>query len=178
MISAYFTTAKLFKALSLLAIIISLLLLLFLRTKAVFFGLAVVVCITFVIFMCTRIKLLSKPKLNIFISISICLIIANVFFLLILKPIITKGVNYNSEIILDKVQNKIELDNERLVLWEKSLEMFKKHPIIGVGAGNWQIYFPDATLKGLWRAEDLNYTFQRPHNDFLWVLCASGAGES
>ena len=169
-----FTTTKIFKLLSLLAIIISLLTLLFLHTKAVFLGLAIVVCIGFVIFIYTKIKFLDNVKLNIVISIGVCLIIANAFFLLALKPIISKGVNYNSEIISDKVQNKVELDNERLVLWQKSVEIFKKYPIIGVGAGNWQIYFPDATLTGLWRAEDLNYTFQRPHNDFLWILSEYG----
>lgn len=40
--------------------------------------------------------------------------------------------------------------------------------------GNWQIQFPNATLNGIWRAEDLNYTFQRPHNDFLWILSETG----
>ena len=40
--------------------------------------------------------------------------------------------------------------------------------------GNWQVHLPDATLSGLWRGEDLNYTFQRPHNDFLWILSETG----
>jgi tetratricopeptide (TPR) repeat protein len=66
-----------------------------------------------------------------------------------------------------------ELDNERLTLWQKTYEMVRKHPG-GVGMGNWQVYFPDATLKGLWRAEDLNFTFQRPHNDLLWILSETG----
>jgi tetratricopeptide (TPR) repeat protein len=46
--------------------------------------------------------------------------------------------------------------------------------VLGVGAGNWQIDFPDQALSGLWRAEDLNFTFQRPHNDFLWILSETG----
>jgi tetratricopeptide (TPR) repeat protein len=60
------------------------------------------------------------------------------------------------------------------MLWKKSYDMVRKHPVYGVGMGNWQIHFPDATLTGLWRAEDLNFTFQRPHNDLLWILTETG----
>jgi tetratricopeptide (TPR) repeat protein len=61
-----------------------------------------------------------------------------------------------------------------LTLWSKTYQMIGKYPAVGVGMGNWQIYFPDATLKGIWRAEDLNFTFQRPHNDLLWILSETG----
>jgi tetratricopeptide (TPR) repeat protein len=70
--------------------------------------------------------------------------------------------------------NKKELDNERLELWDKTYYIIKQHPLLGVGMGNWQIHFPDATLKGMYRAEDLNYTFQRPHNDVLWIIAETG----
>jgi O-antigen ligase len=65
---------------------------------------------------------------------------------------------------------------ERLGLWENSWEMMKEHPVLGVGAGNWQVYFPKYGLDKFSMKEVKNgiTTFQRPHNDFLWVLCEMG----
>ena len=59
----------------------------------------------------------------------------------------------------------------RIMLWENSYEMFKEHPFMGVGAGNWQIYFPKYGIGKF--AEQVAYGithYQRPHNDFFWVL--------
>jgi O-antigen ligase len=63
----------------------------------------------------------------------------------------------------------------RLQVWKNSLLMSREFPW-GVGAGNWQIFFPKYGLSGF----DLDgiknglITFQRPHNDFIWVLCELG----
>jgi tetratricopeptide (TPR) repeat protein len=73
--------------------------------------------------------------------------------------------------------NLIDYDKtgmERIRIWDKTYYMINNHPVLGVGDGNWQIFFPDANLYGLWRVEDLNVTFQRPHNDFLWILSETG----
>lgn len=64
----------------------------------------------------------------------------------------------------------------RILFWENSLEMAKEHPILGVGLGNWQILFPKY---GLNRFDDYatangESTLQRPHNDFIWILCETG----
>jgi tetratricopeptide (TPR) repeat protein len=48
------------------------------------------------------------------------------------------------------------------------------HPTVGVGANNWQIYFPSNVLPDIYPIRDLNVTFQRPHNDFLWILSEYG----
>ena len=66
------------------------------------------------------------------------------------------------------------IDEERLQLWKKSYHLIDNSPVVGTGPGNWQVFFPDATLTGIWRAEDLNFTFQRPHNDLLWILSETG----
>jgi O-antigen ligase len=65
---------------------------------------------------------------------------------------------------------------ERLGLWENSWEMTKEHPVLGVGAGNWQVHFPKYGLNKFSMKDVKNgiTTFQRPHNDFLWVLCEMG----
>jgi O-antigen ligase len=146
-------------------------LLLLLQTKAVWIG-CLVSAFTFV---CITFYKRSKFTFNLKISIFVIVILANIFFIFLLPKIIHRAIDFNlAREKENSVTQKKELDQERLVLWDKTYAMFKQHPAIGVGAGNWQIYFPNATLNGLWRAEDLNYTFQRPHNDMLWVLSETG----
>lgn len=67
---------------------------------------------------------------------------------------------------------------ERLGLWNNSKEMIREHGVMGVGAGNWQVYFPKYGMDKFAEAEVKNgiTTFQRPHNDFLWVFCEMGIG--
>ncbi|MBA3706120.1 MAG: O-antigen ligase family protein [Bacteroidetes bacterium] len=65
---------------------------------------------------------------------------------------------------------------ERLALWKNSENMIKENFLLGVGAGNWQINFPKYGL-GKFQVEEVKMgltTFQRPHNDFLWVFCEMG----
>lgn len=67
---------------------------------------------------------------------------------------------------------------ERILLWNNTLEMIKENGFMGVGAGNWQIYFPkyglEAFLKTNYLVSDGYTTFQRPHNDFLWIASELG----
>jgi len=65
--------------------------------------------------------------------------------------------------------------HQRLVIWKNSLLIAKDHPLIGVGIGNWQIEFPKYGLREM--SESVlqgEVHFQRPHNDFLWVMCETG----
>lgn len=64
--------------------------------------------------------------------------------------------------------------DERLRLWEKTLQMIADHPIGGVGLGNWKIMLPRYGAAGL-RSESGEIHFVRPHNDFLWVFAETGA---
>jgi len=68
--------------------------------------------------------------------------------------------------------------NERILLWKKSFLMIKENPLLGVGPGQWKIMLPkygriekklpepDGTMSEVW--------FQRPHNDYIWVLSETG----
>lgn len=162
----------LWRVFSILAIFLSIVSLLIIKTKAVWIGLTLTMVFFGLLFITRKLKL----KLNFFLSLIICMIVANLFFLYIVPKGIDKGMTHNSAITnaSSPEEKAKELDNERLTLWLKTYDMIKKHPVLGVGLGNWQIYFPDATLKGIWRAEDLNFTFQRPHNDLLWILSETG----
>lgn len=63
--------------------------------------------------------------------------------------------------------------DERVMLWKGTLRMIWNEPYGGVGAGNWKIMFP-AYGSDIWRARQGMVQFQRPHNDYLWVLSETG----
>lgn len=63
---------------------------------------------------------------------------------------------------------------ERRLIWLKTADMVKDHPIMGVGAGNWKLLFPAYGLEGSYRMQDQHVVFTRVHNDFLEVLVELG----
>ena len=66
---------------------------------------------------------------------------------------------------------------ERIALWRKSIQMIKDNPFFGVGPGQWKIVLPNyGKIERIWESEQgLNEVFfQRPHNDYLWVLSEVG----
>jgi hypothetical protein len=62
---------------------------------------------------------------------------------------------------------------ERLAMWGNSLAMFSDYPLLGVGAGNWKLISPAYGPIAARQVTD-NTMFQRPHNDYLWILSESG----
>jgi len=58
---------------------------------------------------------------------------------------------------------------ERRVLWQKSLQLIKDYPLLGVGNGNWKLMYTRYSVTGLRRAETEDIQFVRPHNDYLWI---------
>ncbi len=159
------------KYIAITCIVLNLAIIGLIQTKAVWIALAVSFLLFAGFFLYTKLKISFPLKWTLIISI----ILVNAFFMFIQPQIIKRGLSYNqSQIDPEKFSGKKELDNERLELWDKTYDMIKDHPLIGVGSGNWQIHFPNATLKGMYRAEDLNFTFQRPHNDILWTISETG----
>ncbi|MBR2194319.1 MAG: O-antigen ligase family protein [Salinivirgaceae bacterium] len=63
----------------------------------------------------------------------------------------------------------------RKLVWGKTLEMVKDHPILGAGPGQWQIELPKYGLDEFGaKLRDGSLTFQRPHNDYLWFASEVG----
>ena len=151
---------------AILTLAFTLLALLLLKTKAVWAGILVGACVAGLLRILLSIRL--KAKYGLLLGVMLCLLCANVFFLGVLRPVIKKA------LAVDAVESSSVLDRERLTVWDKTYDMIGKKPLLGTGMGNWQVFFPDATLSGLWRVEDMNVTFQRPHNDFLWILSETG----
>lgn len=67
-----------------------------------------------------------------------------------------------------------ETIRERLAIWHRTAHMIHENNLLtGVGAGHWRLHFPAQGLEGL-RADQGEVNFQRPHNDYLWVLSETG----
>jgi len=64
----------------------------------------------------------------------------------------------------------------RTKFWNNSIAMWKEKPLLGVGFGNWQVEFPKYGLDKMNTFSIANgtETLQRPHNDFLNILCENG----
>lgn len=167
---------KQWRVLAVAALILNLILLLFLRTKAVWLGLSVTAVVALFLYAFLSDSTKVKPKIDLPVLILLITLTFNVFFFNLLQPLIQKSIDYTSQLDANRSVSAgtVKLEEERLILWDKTYEIFKQDKFSGIGMGNWQIQFPKASLTGLWRAEDLNYTFQRPHNDFLWILSETG----
>ena len=63
----------------------------------------------------------------------------------------------------------------RKIIWSKTIDMMKEHPLIGVGPGQWQILIPKFGVDEFGeQLREGSQTFQRPHNDYLWFAAESG----
>ncbi len=161
------------KLFSLIAILLSLLLIIFLRTKAVWLAIAGATLLFLMLVVFKKTIKTVPGKKTVVGLIVILMLLANFLFLFLLPRLLEKAADENAD-KNNLITRVLRVDEERLALWNKTYYVFKKHALLGTGLGNWQVQFPDATLSGLYRAEDLNYTFQRPHNDFLWILSETG----
>ncbi|MBL4578425.1 MAG: O-antigen ligase family protein [Flavobacteriales bacterium] len=63
----------------------------------------------------------------------------------------------------------------RLILWQKSMMMVQEQPLLGIGIGNWKLNLPKQGLEGFpHKANTGILHFQRPHNDYLWIMAETG----
>lgn len=174
LLMAYFRLTNPWKIIALLALILSVFLIALLKTKAVWIGSFITLLLYFFFY------ILRHPikKLNIKTTSLIILIVifTNLIFMFGLRPFIQQTINPTELNITTSLLKKetFKLEEERLVLWDKTYSLLEDHLLRGVGPGNWQIHLPNSTLNNLWRGDELNYTFQRPHNDFLWILSETG----
>lgn len=153
-------TTKLIKYLYILLIIILFTLLIFIQTKAVL--LAILLGLGIGIWALLN-QLNFSPKIK-----------YSIIFILVFGILISVFLLKNKLTLLSNNDTIIE----RTLLWQNTWQMIKENPISGVGAGNWQIYFPKYGLQNFTQTNylisDGYTTFQRPHNDFLWIWSELG----
>lgn len=63
---------------------------------------------------------------------------------------------------------------ERHALWNTTFRLVDEHPALGVGAGNWKVCYPEVSTRDIFSVDVLDFTFVRPHNDYLRMLSETG----
>ncbi|MDA3853109.1 MAG: O-antigen ligase family protein, partial [Bacteroidales bacterium] len=118
---------------------------------------------------------IKKPRFKsqlIFVLLFLGVLNISTFF--ILPKIIELGIQKTESTPKDNWVIDTRSPKERLLIWSKTYSLIKEYPFLGVGANNWQICFPQNTLPHIKRVRKANTNFQRPHNDFLWILSEYG----
>ena len=130
-----------------------------LKSRAVLLSVLVAACFFGVMFLIHKgNRGSSKPAKAIIIVTSIVFVYA--FLTVGLRWFAVRSVPHSSE--KSEIETKIMSTSsllERCLLWDKTYRIIDKHPVAGCGVGNWQIHFPDAGLKGLYRADVWNVNF-------------------
>lgn len=166
-----FSSGRFLKFFSIAAIALNIIMFYLLQTRAVWLACGITTALFFAFYFLRnlKIKLNTIPRYIATFSIITIVILSFLFilpktveFLLAKENVLASGegaVNLYSGVL-------------RLQAWEKTFRMFYDYLWLGVGGGNWQIYITNYQMVKLW--EDTNMAFQRPHNDFLWVLSEKG----
>ena len=78
------------------------------------------------------------------------------------------SVSFYKPIQVGSIQTRIELA-------KSTIEVIKDNPLIGVGAGNWKVSFPEYGLDQFAREVQLGkVNYQRAHNDWLQLFAENG----
>lgn len=62
---------------------------------------------------------------------------------------------------------------DRLGLWTKTLNLWIDNPVLGSGTASWKVEILSAGNEGLTSENNVVF-YQRPHNDWLWLLFENG----
>jgi O-antigen ligase len=168
--SIYFLK-KLWKSLSYLAALSSLLVIVVLMTRSVWLGLIISSIISAVVYLGFIRKHLqsqqfSKNQILLFTSVG--------FGIIVLFGIISLQFDYG-QTVKKRIENTFKLSDtsimSRLEIWGKTMNVVKESPIIGVGSGNWKI---EILKYDVVRYRDGWVVPRRAHNDYLTVLTETG----
>lgn len=166
---AYFKLENNWRKATMLLFPLTILLIIYLKTRSVYLGMAMVATI----FLFNKLKQKLRPtSASLLSKVSIAVIFLGLLGFLFLWQ--------SNQLVpllhASKIDQLWQSDTgyERLMLWEKTACVIRESPIWGVGAGNWQIEYPNCNVHGLYAVEVDFTTFQRPHNDWLWAWAETG----
>ncbi len=158
------------KKLSFIAALASILLIIVLMTRSVWLALFVSTVFSVVVFIFSDLKKIINKKIKpVIISIGVVIGIALAVFIIINIVDTKKNIKHHLEEATDFSSGNTY---HRLHLWNKTLSLIKESPFLGVGAGNWKI---NIAKKGTSISDKDNWkNAVRPHSDYLWVLSETG----
>lgn len=161
---------KIWKKASVTGALLTLLLIGFLMTRAIWAGFFVSLCITLLLYLFYGSKKMFTNKFKIVIS-TFAVILGLVFFVIIFISVTDKDKTIKKHIV-NAANVKEGNTFHRLNLWKKSFSLAQKNPLLGVGAGNWRIEILQYDLQ-IETAEGRTMP-DRAHNDYLQVLVENG----
>ncbi|MCK4358036.1 MAG: O-antigen ligase family protein [Candidatus Cloacimonetes bacterium] len=167
----YFTFSKKWLIISLISICFSFFIITIIKARsvwvAILFSLFIQVLVIFVFKKKIYFRKVLFPKKFIPLSLSIIAIV--VFAFLSPNLIEIRDSSEKSSHMGRKDITAIGTFKYRLQAWEKTVQMIKEYPLLGVGVGNWKIMLPKYGVTGM-KTEKGAYQYIRPHNDFFWVF--------
>jgi len=165
---------KIVKAISVTYFSVATILVIILKSRAALFGLLVAVIVFLIIYIAHKRNAACsfKARTSVFCVLVLITYLSFTFILRLTTHYSIPVANEKNEI--EKSFLRTSSLSERFLVWGKSYNIVDKHPMNGCGIGNWKIAFPDAGLKGLYRADVWNITFIYPHNEFIETLSEGG----
>ena len=167
----YLKEQRHWRILVILSIILQLSIIGLLRTRTIYFS-CLVSLLVYILLLFLKIKNISPRRI---LLLSVTLSIIATFFLVGILPKIfewytTLSIQSNN---IEYISDTGTL-SERVLVWNKTFELIKDNLFFGVGIGNWKVTIGQYSLPEIYKVQDLNVIFQRPHNEFIRLLSEGG----
>ncbi len=147
-----------------------LILILMLRTRAVWVGLIAAAFVAGIIMIVSAKSFMLSARWRNIIIVSMFAGIAGIFVLFNLGDASDEfSVAGRMRSIFD-TQSRHNI--HRLFIWNASLEIIQEVPLTGIGSGNWLLHIPKHFHRNFEHLEALGW--RQPHNDFLWIAAEKG----
>lgn len=162
------------KIISVISIASNLLIIFLVQSRSVWLTIVVSTVVTIFVagFFSRQLTISKKAFLKGFLLIILLLVVVSaIFSLLYLK---SDSIDFIADRIQSVTSTKHPLNIERILMWKKSLQAMEDDLILGHGSGNWRVVFTSYGLENLTPRSFKKVHFQRPHNDYIWVLFETG----
>ncbi|MBR4392042.1 MAG: O-antigen ligase family protein [Bacteroidales bacterium] len=166
--------SKLLKAIPLVLFALSVTVIILLKSRAVILSMITAIAVFLILYFIHSKRPVCSRKAKIATTL-VAIALAFVFLTVLLRLFVKRPVPKTAE--KSEIEYRITSTSslaERFLLWDKTYQIVDKHPFLGCGIGNWQIHYPDAGLKGLYRADIWSVNFAKPHNEYLGILAETG----
>jgi O-antigen ligase len=170
----FFTANNYWRIISVIPIILGMLIIFLVQSRSVWLALVLsTIAIAIVAgFFSRKLDISKKAFLKGFLLITVLLIAAVLIFSFLYSK--SDSIDFLAERLQSLTSAEHPLNIERVLMWKQSLREVKDNLIFGYGPGNWRIVFPSYGLENLTKRSFKKVHFQRPHNDYIWVLFETG----
>jgi O-antigen ligase len=157
---------------SIIAFVLLMVMIVLLKTRSVWVGIALsLLAIVFITSISPKKFGISSSLRNIIVSATIVVIVAGATVI----NIAGKKDPYSFFGKLRSITNPLAGNNVyRLKIWHLTTIMIADYPLTGVGAGNWKLHSADYYRTNNYNFKKVEMNWLRPHNDFLWVFAEKG----